>query len=96
MNACSEYRKNSFGMKDIFTRYSNMDLCDLRQGVPYAINKLVLDTSRFPPHLPLGSYKLVLKYFFLTDFQCQMDFYMRFVDKPIDWMKIPLLKPSHQ
>ncbi|KAF2886186.1 hypothetical protein ILUMI_19987, partial [Ignelater luminosus] len=30
MNECSEYKKNSFGMRDIFTRYSNIDLCDMR------------------------------------------------------------------
>ncbi|KAF2891458.1 hypothetical protein ILUMI_14715 [Ignelater luminosus] len=95
MNLCSEYKKNSFGMKDILTKYSNIDPCDLKRGVPYAVNKMILDISRFPPHLPLGSYKVVLKYFFHTDFNGQMDFYMRLLDKPIDWMKIPPAKRSH-
>ncbi|KAF2890814.1 hypothetical protein ILUMI_15359, partial [Ignelater luminosus] len=31
MNTCSEYKKNSFGIKDMLTKYSNIDPCDLKR-----------------------------------------------------------------
>ncbi|KAF2886778.1 hypothetical protein ILUMI_18281 [Ignelater luminosus] len=95
-NVCTEYKKNSFGIKDVFTRYSNLDACDLRKGIPYTVNKLIPDFSRFPPHIPLGSYKMVLRFLFHNDFQVQIDAYMRAVDKPIDWKKLPSFERSHK
>ncbi|KAF2886779.1 hypothetical protein ILUMI_19395 [Ignelater luminosus] len=90
-SVCTEWKKNSFGAKDLLTRYSNLDVCNLRKGFPYTINKMILDTSRFPPHMPVGSYKLVTRFLVHSDFNCQVDLYIRFVDKPIDWKKLPSL-----
>ncbi|KAF2895033.1 hypothetical protein ILUMI_11141 [Ignelater luminosus] len=95
-NTCAEYKKNSFGIKDLFTRYSNMDICDLRKGFPYTVNGMIPDASRFPPHIPIGSYKLVIRFLFHDDFMAQIDFYLRIIDKPVDWMKVPSFKRSHK
>ncbi|KAF2904300.1 hypothetical protein ILUMI_01865, partial [Ignelater luminosus] len=65
---CTEYKKNSFGMNDLLTRYSNVNLCDLRKGITYTMNKIIPDFSKFPPHLPVGSYKL-LDFCFIMNFR---------------------------
>lgn len=51
---------------------------------------------RLPPHLPLGSYKLVVRILYKSDFGSQADLYYRIIDKPIDWKKLPLVKRPHQ
>ncbi|KAF2886674.1 hypothetical protein ILUMI_19499 [Ignelater luminosus] len=93
---CREYKKNSFGMKDLVTRYSNANPCDLRKNVPLTINKWIPDSSTFPPHLPVGSYKMVIRFLFHNEFVLQTDFYGRIIDKPIDWKNLPSFLQPHQ
>ncbi|KAF2887815.1 hypothetical protein ILUMI_18360 [Ignelater luminosus] len=95
-NECAEYKKNSFGIKTMLSRSSNMDPCNLRGGFLYTVDKMIPDVSTFPPHLPLGSYKLVIRFLFHSDFQAQGDIYLRIVDKPIEWKKLPSLKRPHK
>ncbi|KAF2883642.1 hypothetical protein ILUMI_22514 [Ignelater luminosus] len=87
-NACAEYIKNSFSFRDSLTRGSNLRPCNLKKGVYYIRNEIP-DFSRYPPHLPTGSYKLVHQYLFRSMSCAQVDFYGRIVDKPIDWKNIP-------
>ncbi|KAF2898752.1 hypothetical protein ILUMI_07422 [Ignelater luminosus] len=87
-NVCAEYNRNSFGLKDMFTKSSNVKPCDMKKGVYYARNQIP-DESRFPPHMPRGSYKIVGQMKLHSYKFAEAIMYIRVVDKPIDWTKIP-------
>ncbi|KAF2883643.1 hypothetical protein ILUMI_22515 [Ignelater luminosus] len=87
-NFCVEYTKDSFGFRNMLARTSNVNPCNMKKGI-YYIRNAIPDFSRYPPHLPTGSYKLVHEFLFGSSRWAQVDFYGRIVDKPIDWKNIP-------
>ncbi|KAF2896451.1 hypothetical protein ILUMI_09725 [Ignelater luminosus] len=89
VNVCAEYTKNSFGAKDILSKTNtNMKPCDMKKGFYYVYN-LMPDFSKFPPHLPCGSYKIVTTVSYHSDRTYVLELYGKIKDKPVDWRKIP-------
>ncbi|KAF2901186.1 hypothetical protein ILUMI_05004 [Ignelater luminosus] len=65
------------------------ELCGyLLQGIYYA-RDLLPDASSFPPHIPRGSFKIVVQFRLFSYTFAELHLYIRVVDKPIDWNKIP-------
>ncbi|KAF2895206.1 hypothetical protein ILUMI_10966 [Ignelater luminosus] len=87
-NVCSEYNRNSFSMKDMLKKSSNLNPCDLKKGL-YYVDMLALDYSKWPPHMPVGSYKLDIDMYVNLDVVIRVNIYGRILDKPIDWKNIP-------
>ncbi|KAF2886559.1 hypothetical protein ILUMI_19614 [Ignelater luminosus] len=87
-NICAEYMRNTCGLKDFAIKASNMNPCRLHKG-KYYVHNVMPDFSRFPPHMPRGSYKVVSELSFHSIRCAQVDYYARVVDKPIDWKNIP-------
>ncbi|KAF2901218.1 hypothetical protein ILUMI_04969 [Ignelater luminosus] len=62
--------------------------CPFLQGVFY-IRNATPDFSKFPPHLPRGSYRMDCNYTYYSSLLFALEFYGKIKDKPIDWEKIP-------
>ncbi|KAF2904291.1 hypothetical protein ILUMI_01884, partial [Ignelater luminosus] len=88
VNACAEYTKNTFGVKDILSKVSNMRLCNMKKGF-YYIRNATPDFSKFPPHLPRGSYRMEANFTYYSSALFTLEFYGKIKDKPIDWKNIP-------
>ncbi|XP_045475079.1 uncharacterized protein LOC123680978 [Harmonia axyridis] len=63
-NLCENWQKNAFGMKDMISKYGNLDVCTLKKGVTYYVNDFIADSSNFPTFLPYGSYKIVIDIYY--------------------------------
>ncbi|KAF2889144.1 hypothetical protein ILUMI_14768 [Ignelater luminosus] len=87
-NVCAEYKKNSFGIKDLLTRTSNQAPCNLKKG-PYYVKNAIPDSSKLPPHLPRGQYKLEATAKYHSFCVYTVELYGKIKDKPVDWKNIP-------
>ncbi|KAF2894745.1 hypothetical protein ILUMI_11428 [Ignelater luminosus] len=94
LNACVEYSRNAFGLKDMLDKFSNLNLCKMVKK-PYLLRNATLDASRFPPHMPRGSYKLVAQFLLHSIPYAEVNFYGRIVDKPLEWTKLPMSKGTY-
>ncbi|KAF2886497.1 hypothetical protein ILUMI_19676 [Ignelater luminosus] len=74
LNMCEEYKKNTFGLLDLFRTYSNVKVnsCPLPQG-NYSMKNGKIDFSQFPPHIPKGTYKTEVKLFNDRDYLGHFD-----------------------
>ncbi|KAF2895722.1 hypothetical protein ILUMI_10454 [Ignelater luminosus] len=87
VNACAEYARNTFGMKDLLSKTSNMNFCNLKKGFNYVKNAIP-DFSKYPPHLPRGMYKIACTFKTDSRTSMQLDFYGAIKDKPDYWKRL--------
>ncbi|KAF2897606.1 hypothetical protein ILUMI_08575 [Ignelater luminosus] len=88
VNPCSEFSRNTFGAKTIFSKTSNIDPCNMKKSI-YHVRNAVPDSSKFPPHLPHGKYEILCTFTYYSYELSVIEFYVEFIDKPVDWRKIP-------
>ncbi|KAF2895876.1 hypothetical protein ILUMI_10299 [Ignelater luminosus] len=88
VNTCAEYIRNTFRIKEILPKVSNIKPCNMKRGF-YYIRNGVPDFSKFPPQLPRGMYKMVWTCTYHSYLLYELEHYGKIVDKPIDWRKIP-------